>query len=477
MKQLKIIDKLAKLFPKISGIQASLLYGSFGRNQGTPNSDVDIQLIVDKEFNTKEFIDLVQIEFQSEIFSIYEISQRNKVVAYFKQQPKVEFAICRKIDEIVRDYQGSEITTITHTILFEKQPAIYELESYLNQLKSEKNHSEISNERARQVSGLVHKFLYEFESCSAMHRRSDGYQFYFFYNIALHAAIQLNQLSKGQSKFNFLPKKFIANVLTKVEHEAFYELRGTLFLPEANLQKRRLLDFFYAAIKSLLAAERIKEIIDFCEAIYQRDYFWNFRDLSTFNPKIKQGILFRSATLTGFQNDSCFEHLLKTKNIKTIIDLRAEQEIHDMRYSNETLSKFNYVKAHFDPWNQPEWFRNDYRFGTNEEIAYRFFSIGCRDQIKSCMEAVLDENNGGTVIHCFAGKDRTGIVVTLLHLLSEAPDEVIHSDYLASEVDVNFERLKILLDIIDEKGGIESYLHWCGLKLQQIENIKQKILD
>ena len=48
MKQLKTIDQLQKLFPKVQGVDLAILYGSFGRNEPTPNSDIDIQLLVDK---------------------------------------------------------------------------------------------------------------------------------------------------------------------------------------------------------------------------------------------------------------------------------------------------------------------------------------------------------------------------------------------------------------------------------------------
>ena len=65
MKQLKTIEQLQKLFPKVKGVDVALLYGSFGRNEATPNSDIDIQLLVDREFENKFLIDELQIEFFS----------------------------------------------------------------------------------------------------------------------------------------------------------------------------------------------------------------------------------------------------------------------------------------------------------------------------------------------------------------------------------------------------------------------------
>ena len=465
------------MFPHVTGIDVALLYGSFGRNEATPNSDIDIQLLVNKDFETKYLKDQLQKLFHNEIHSIREVAMRNKVVVYFKSQPKIEFAICTDIAEIDRNYLGSEITNFADTILFERRPSHYEIGTYLHQIVRDYNRSISSEKTAKQITDLIDKFVYEFESCSSMHRRSDGYQFYFFYNIALQVAIQLNHLSKGHSKFNFLPKYFIANILTKEEQETFYNLKGTLFLPEANQQKRKLLDFFYASIETLVPSEKLEEVKQFCEWLYNRDFLWNFRDISTHNPKIKSGRIYRTATMTLFQNEYRFAELLDNKQIKTVIDLRADREIEEMPYQEKTLLKFNYIKAQLDPWNQPEWFKEKHHQGTNEEIAYRFFALGCNEQIKRVMEAIIEEQNGSVAIHCFAGKDRTGILISMLHLLADTPMEIIYADYLASEVDVKINRLNIVLDIITEKGGIEPYLLSCGLTHNQISQLKQKLLN
>jgi protein tyrosine/serine phosphatase/predicted nucleotidyltransferase len=477
MIQLKKIDQLQKMFPNVKGIDVALLYGSFGRNEATPNSDIDIQLLVNKDFETSILKDQLQKLFHNEIQTILEVAMRNKVVAYFKSQPKIEFAICTNISEIDRTYLGSEITDFSQTVLYQRVPQLYDIGSYLAQLIRDYNNNKTEQQKEKQITDLVDKFIYEFESCSGMHRRSDGYQFYFFYNIALQVAIQLNHLSKGHSKYNFLPKYFIANILTKEEQETFYNLKGTLFLPEANHQKRKLLDFFYAAIETLVTPEKLEEVKQFCEWLYNRDFLWNFRDISTHNSKIKSGRIYRTATMTLFQNENRFDELLNEKQIKTVIDLRADKEIEELPYHEQTLSKFKYIKAQLDPWNQPEWFKEKHHQGTNEEIAYRFFAIGCNDQIKNAMEAIINEELGSVAVHCFAGKDRTGIFISMLHLLADTPMEIIYADYLASEVDVKISRLNLVLDIITEKGGIEPYLLSCGLTDNQILKLKQKLLN
>lgn len=476
MKQLKTIDQLQKLFPDVTGVDVALLYGSFGRNEATPNSDIDIQILVNNEFENKFLINELQKEFHSEILSIREVTMRSKVVVYFKSQPKIEFAICTNISEIDRNYLGSEISNISATILYERRHSQYEIGTYLHQLVRDYNQTKSSKPNEKQISDLIDKFVYEFESCSAMHRRSDGYQFYFFYNISLQVAIQLNQLSKGQSKFNFLPKNFIANILTKEEQKDFYSLKATLFLPEANQQKRKMLDFFYSSIQSLVTIERLVETKEFCETIYSRDFLWNFRDISLHNTKIKSNVIYRTATMTLFQNENFFEEFISEKKIKTVIDLRAEREVSESNYTEESLNNFDWIHTPFDPWNQSIEFQATHHQGTDIEIAYRFFSIECKNSIKKAVEAILQEQNS-TAIHCYAGKDRTGIFISMLHLLSGAELEVVYNDYLATETDTKKEYLNIPLNIIKEKGGIEPYLIDCGLSANQISKLKQKLLN
>ena len=50
MNQYKTIEKIKSLIPSINGVKAALLYGSFGRNEANPNSDIDMQLLVDDNF-------------------------------------------------------------------------------------------------------------------------------------------------------------------------------------------------------------------------------------------------------------------------------------------------------------------------------------------------------------------------------------------------------------------------------------------
>ena len=100
--------------------------------------------------------------------------------------------------------------------------------------------------------------------------------------------------------------------------------------------------------------------------------------------------------------------------------------------------------------------------------------LECKPSIKTVMETILEQENA-VAIHCHAGKDRTGIIISMLHMLSGADLNTIYTDYLATEMDTKKEYLDIVLNIINEKGGIENYLIDCGLNKTQVQHLKMKI--
>jgi protein tyrosine/serine phosphatase len=402
--------------------------------------------------------------------------EKNKLVFYFTDQPKVEFSISNNTTKLRRDIIGSEIVDLEPCVLHinknnpENRTLLNSLSTvlpeYLNQTKNE-----------TYINGLINRFLYEFESCSSNHAKSDGYRFYFFYNCALQALFQLEAINNESCNFNFLPKQLTSKILKdEKDQKEIYSLAGSIFLPDGNNKKRKLLDRFYLTIDQLIDKSRLSQIREFCETVYASHSIWNFRDLNENIPAIKAGIVYRSALLANYQFSGELDSLLETRNIQTIIDLRAGQELDNISYENRIQTKVDYIHAPLDPWNQPEWFQENYQQGTNSEIAYRYFIMCCQDSIIQSLNEIR-KSKGAAIIHCHAGKDRTGILCAIIALICGASTKEIYQDYLASENDTESKFLKIALDYIAEKGGVINYLVESGMTEQTINQLKNKLTN
>jgi protein-tyrosine phosphatase len=125
-------------------------------------------------------------------------------------------------------------------------------------------------------------------------------------------------------------------------------------------------------------------------------------------------------------------------------------------------------------------------------------------QIVAMMRAVAHAAPGGVLIHCLAGKDRTGIAVALLLGLLGVDDDQIAADYALSEAALADERAAALAGAPDDEarariergydasaetmlatlahlrrrhGSAEAYLVRAGLSGADIERIRERLLD
>lgn len=474
MKQLESLGYLKPLIQSFQGIQGALLIGSFARNTPKWNSDIDLSFWVDSSFDPQNFIskaaELFGDAFRFGLYSEY----RDHLTVYFSDRPKVDISLSDSMEGLDRNFLGSEIQDLNNSILWDPQGV---LRDRLVDISLHRMPGGISD-YAREVHLLMGKFLFDFEQFSESHRRSDAYKSYFFYNIALNGAIQIRYLASGGRAFAFLPKNFATNVLTRDEDQQFRNLAGTLYLPEVNSLKRSLIDFFYKSLQEsgVVNGERLEQVQAFCEFVFERDFIWNFRDLADINPLLKPGLIFRSSSLTRYQNEAFFSDYLTSKKIGQIIDLRDKRELAQNPYDPGRVGAVRLIHLPIDPKMQSDHFRTTFHGGTPAEIAYRYFAIECKSQIRQLFEELAEAEESATLIHCHAGKDRTGALVTLIHLLSGAEEAVIHLDYLASEMDSDVNLLSAFCEIIDQSGGIRPYLHSCGITPSVVDALHSKIL-
>ena len=111
---------------------------------------------------------------------------------------------------------------------------------------------------------------------------------------------------------------------------------------------------------------------------------------------------------------------------------------------------------------------------------YEVFLRYNQEDIKKIILA-LAENEPGFVIHCFAGRDRTGVVIALLlDLLKETTiitEKHIIEDYLNTGHNTQKEAMNIFLLTLKELGGTRKYLMDNGLREDTINQVVDKFID
>lgn len=471
MKQKEIIDLLRTNLSGFKHVTSAILIGSFGRGNAVYNSDIDISLLVSSEFDAAQFQKELKRLFSAEARYVFKVGLRDKYVVYFFNSPKLEFNVCQHISDLDKYFLGSEIYDLGDNLLFDKEN---KLRNHLLKLIKTKKRA-ASNIKSLYVD-TIDKFIYDFESFSHLHKRSSPYKSYFQYNLALNDCFQLLQLNTNITAFIYLPD-IQAYFHGKEGREKLRRLSGTLYLPEVNQLKRNLLDLFYEIIsdQKIISSKKIEELKNLCEWIYLRDYGYNFRDISSNCAKLKPGIIFRTSTLTRYQNNDYFPSILEKYRIRTIVDIRADREIKKDPYNKKQIKTAKIVWAPFDPWKRSEDFVKNHHYGSESEIAYRFFALECKRSIKKIVRTILNQRNNAMAIHCHAGKDRTGTLIALFYLLVGASEEEVMNDYLASEADTKHYKINTFLNEVHKTGSIENYFRSCGLSLKEIQALKLKI--
>jgi protein-tyrosine phosphatase len=165
----------------------------------------------------------------------------------------------------------------------------------------------------------------------------------------------------------------------------------------------------------------------------------NFRDFGGFpfgtGNRIKSGIIFRSGDLAKINDNDI--RIIKTLNLKSIIDLRSpeERKKDSFRFTTDQMISipFSYSEISRERL-KPFMFKND----VDDKIieAMNSIYIDMTDQLfpqlKSLFQILISKESYPLLIHCHAGKDRTGFVCAIIQLLLGVENGLIISEYLKS---------------------------------------------
>lgn len=214
----------------------------------------------------------------------------------------------------------------------------------------------------------------------------------------------------------------------------------------------------------------------------------NFRDLGGYATKsggaTRFGVFYRSACPRSLSKED--ETYFAKLNVTTAVDLRGGRSAEETQRAFVADGITIYGIA----------------IGNNElpkcaaEVPAGYMEIAEHPNIANVFQTLAD-CKGAAVFHCFAGKDRTGVVAALLLMLADVSDEDIIADYtltyayflrrlrqdfLRTDAEPNVfrplpEHMESFLRLFrDKHGNARDYMLSIGVTEQQIESIINKFV-
>src|SRR5438067_6571603 len=121
--------------------------------------------------------------------------------------------------------------------------------------------------------------------------------------------------------------------------------------------------------------------------------------------------------------------------VRTIIDIRHPSEVarapHPFAAAARRRGDPGYLNLPMSDWTDRSLRERIESAATNEEI-YRIVLDRARIQVGRIVRAIADAPDGPVLVHCNAGKDRTGVIAGLALALAGVPAPTIAQDYALS---------------------------------------------
>jgi protein tyrosine/serine phosphatase len=156
--------------------------------------------------------------------------------------------------------------------------------------------------------------------------------------------------------------------------------------------------------------------------------------------RVRNGLLLRSGQHMEASDDDLA--LIDALDIRTVIDLRGVSEREGFPCRRHANFAAQIVAYDGETSNSPPHEGGGGQVVmTPQRARERMLAVYTRMPVNPAMIAmftryfnVLDENDGGSLVHCFAGKDRTGIAVALLlHVLGVHHDDIVEEFLLTND--------------------------------------------
>jgi protein-tyrosine phosphatase len=208
--------------------------------------------------------------------------------------------------------------------------------------------------------------------------------------------------------------------------------------------------------------------------------------------------LLRADTLDRLSEEGMLS--LADYGLRTIIDLRWPEEVRTGEYGL-LLAGLPVQRRHISLLKSSEAEWRQFRL-TNEPKA----QLNCvalahtAPQMLQIMRAIAHAPEGVVLFHCHSGKDRTGLVSTLLLELAgveldamvhdyTVSEDLLRDGYLADRADLSQDEIQQRLHcppqqvtntlsyLTTHHAGVEGYLQFLGLTLQEIHLIRSRLVE
>lgn len=156
---------------------------------------------------------------------------------------------------------------------------------------------------------------------------------------------------------------------------------------------------------------------------------------------------------------------IRSYGVSRIVDLRWAWEASKDPSPLAGDTSYRLVPACFEPTG-------------NEEIppdSYSLMVDASRDRLAAAFTAIAEAPPGGVVVHCHAGRDRTGVVVALALQVAGASAEEIAADYALTEGSPPTMIINTLAHLRARYGGVAEYLVGSGVAPAHLAAVRARL--
>ncbi|WP_431934275.1 tyrosine-protein phosphatase [Micromonospora sp. RP3T] len=156
---------------------------------------------------------------------------------------------------------------------------------------------------------------------------------------------------------------------------------------------------------------------------------------------------------------------LRAYGVSRVLDLRWRSEAQADPSPLAADPSYRLVPACFDPTG-------------DEDIppdSYRLMVDASRDRLAAAFTAIAQAPPGGVVVHCHAGRDRTGVLVALALHVAGVPVDAIAADYALTVNSPPFMITNTWDHLHARYGGVTAYLLGSGVTPAHLRAVRARL--